>query len=190
MKALKFLFILLTVLMFAGCREDEPEPEPEPEPILPNVPAFGYDHDIVLFFQDSLGNDLPGEITGGEGDLYTLDVVFEEGIPEPWEQGYMSGLLNNSLRVIFFSSGLDTTGDEVTVIPFPEKVTLKLTCPHFFGDNEVHDIVAWWKLGESEYGKTRPEFCYAEFNGRKFPSEEKRPEYAHLSYIVTIILDR
>lgn len=71
-------------------------------------------------------------------------------------------------------------------IPFSEKITFTLKCPHLFGDNEAHEIITWWKPNEERVFYT---ICYRiEFGGKKF-TEIITNEYATFS-VATLVLDR
>ena len=199
MKTLKFTVLILTMLTLNGCNKDEGSSKGE---------IGNYQHMLWLSFQDASGNDL---IEGSEfistkdvklhdtipPEYYTLEYVYEKGIPNPWKPDhnpnaiynvryprlYLAEMipqlpLNHNYNYLWF--------DAKSVYPdyFAEKIIFRLACPYIFGDNEAHDIVTWWERykyanGDSSiYG-----VCYRiEYDDKEFTVEER--------LVATIIVDR
>jgi len=147
-------------------------------------------------------------------DLYTLEYIFPDGIPNPWKPppgiiifGFMAvgsnenvpqlslqtGLsffptatsaVNMDYDYLYFSNGSYRAGYLIRDCEFPEKIIIRFTCPYLFGDNEAHDIVTWWKKDAT--GSLRAECYRIEFEGKEFTDITLTP----LHQISTIILDR
>ena len=146
------------------------------------------------------------ECLGGavKPEFYTLDIVFEYGILNPWKPvntfyvtydsypkitlssiGEWSSFkaISDYFYLMFEASSYKYAdfveallyGQSTKDCEFAEKITFRLTCPYIFGDNEAHDIVTWWEL--HEYYTT----CYRiEYGGKELSVEEG---------VATIILD-
>ena len=230
MKTLKFTILLLCMLIINSCtkknedestqkiipevtkQESNEESKENPEHIIVDIYPF-YQHSLYLNFQDASGNDL---LEGSEfiwdsefgmrdpvkPEFYTLDIIFEDGIPNPWKPEpkpyviydvnyprlYLAKTITpleslekslwfetQSYKFTGFAEAL-LYGWDIEYCDFAEKIIFRLTCPYIFGDNEAHDIVTWWELHEY-YTE-----CYrVEYGGKEFPVEES---------VATIILDR
>ena len=213
MKTLKLICLLLTMLIINSCKNDDDT--------LPLVigedGGYGlnfYIHTLYLSFQDASGNDLvkgistePKKITV-EPELYTLEIDFEDGIPNPWKYVTKMSLfggwaiernlhiaVNENYDYLRFTTGGSPTyaayGDDkdkrVDKIPFSEKITFTLKCPYLFDDNVAYEIVTWWKPSKRvQLGGT---ICYCiEFEGKEF-IEIITDEY-ETSSVATIVLSK
>ena len=185
--------------------------------------VFGY---MLWFsFQDTFGNDLVEksvfEVRDSETgetidftlvafdatppEFYTLDIIFEEGIPNPWNpesnpelnpytiyhvrypkfyfssNGWWDEELNNSeYNYLMFQ----THSPRNTNIAFAKKILLRFTCPSIFGDDGAHDIVTWWE--QYPPGGISVKLSRVEYDGKEClleGGEESHP-------VATIILDR
>ena len=143
-------------------------------------------HPLYLSFQDTSGNDLVkgigfdvwrdgGYVTGGEEDvggivkpeLFTLEFVFENGIPNP---NLSISPLMALQKETLLEAKLGLKNDYLSFYPrsfsdqpFVEKITFKMTCPYIFRDYAKHDIVTWWK----KHPSISP-ICYRiEFEGKE-----------------------
>ena len=224
MKTLKLTVLVLTMLMINSCNKNKVESpqgaeviEQEDKNVIDGVGIHPfYQHALWLGFQDAQGNDLVeqavfelidsetgkvidfslSKFNGTKPELYTLDVIFEEGIPNEWKPAPNPFAIYDVRYPRFFFSkewwiGLEElsnaennylwfTTHSFRNAKFAEKIILRLTCPSLFGDNKAHDIVTWWKLEE---GLGSP-LCYrVEYGGKEFSVNEQ-------SQSVTIILDR
>ena len=202
MKTLKFTVLILTMLTVNGCDKD-----PKNEPIIDGINSY-YDHLLSLSFQDVSGNDLLEGLEivklydlGGtvKPELYTLDIIFEDGIPNPWQQANTTYAIYNkrypelTLNTGNYNSLIFTTqsykytglpeallyGSSIEKAEFAEKITFRVTCSYLFGNNETHDIVTWWKQPESGFLSIP---YRVEFEGKEFPIEN--------NVVATIILNR
>ena len=175
------MVLIFAMLTLNGCGKDKGS-----ERVIP--PRY-YNHYLWLSFQDTLGNDLVKGIEFVWSDsvmsdiikpeLYTLDIVFEDGITNPLRHSPLC--LANGRLLLPSIANLDSQYLWLGIasfrkFDFAEKITLRLTCPYLFDDNEAYDIVTWWEL--HDYYTT----CFrVEVDGREFPVKED---------IATIILDR
>ena len=106
MKILKFMVFILTMLIINSCGKGKDENIDEEIPTATEeTDSIGYDrgmpypfykHLLFINFQDASGNDL---VKGSEfiwnselgmrdtvkPKFYTLDIIFEDGIPNPWK---------------------------------------------------------------------------------------------------------
>ena len=70
-------------------------------------------------------------------------------------------------------------------LPAADKIVYKLSCPSIFGDEEVHEIVTWWKK-ENHH---RRRLCYRiEFEGKEFT--QITYERSNTIAYATVVLDR
>ena len=143
-------------------------------------------------------------------ELYTLEYVYEEGIPNPWKpepKPYVT--YHEHYPDLYLYKGLDLPkkfrdynylwfdtgsyrytgfpeallyGWSIEEAPFAEKIIFRLTCPYLFGDDAEHDIVTWW---EPLFGNNT--ICSrVEYDGKECLLEGGEESYP----IATIILDR
>jgi hypothetical protein len=103
--------------------------------------------------------DISGRV---KRELYTLETVFPDGIPDPSKpQSNPYAILEIPFPTLYYSpiylnyATAETMDDYNYFLmgassykryDFPEKIIIRFTCPHVFGDNEAHDIVTYWKL--------------------------------------------
>ena len=187
MKTLKFTVLLLTILIINSCNDKE------------EVDCCGlnaYQHLLWLGFQDEAGNDLlEGDEFIGDSEyevrgtvkpkFYTLDIIYEDGIPNPYNSvnGPFPSLFwlpppappaNTDYNYISFS----VFSSRIVAEYFAEKIIFRLKCPDLFDDNEAHDIVTWWEpIIGTIYTK-----CYLlEYDGKEFTVEG--------NYVATIVLE-
>jgi len=195
MKTLKFTVLLLYMLIINSCTnkgeteqkveevkakwEELDEEEQKVRSILMGKISIGGEisclHDIFLSFQNVSGNDLvkgmnfSGYMTDPGGfvkdELYTLEYVLPH-----FQSDRMSLLKGKSFSKIFPELNGNYDYLYFAINNGDEKITIKLTCTHVFGDDTVHEIVTWWKKTE-RLGA----LCYRiEFGGK---------EYNKISYI-------
>ncbi|MDR2911408.1 MAG: hypothetical protein LBV47_08645 [Bacteroidales bacterium] len=182
MKTIK-LIVVFTLGLMCSCQTDRIGYPP------------GYTHSLWLGFQNISGNDL---LEGAEliwsdemssaynSKFYTLDVVYEDGIPDPYK--------NNDPRYdkmypgLFLWEGQSPPwqlGSRLNLNPnynylqfnvfsnrnyFAQKIIFRLTCPYLFGDDEAHDIVTWWKNYTYRNKYNINTFCYRmEYEGNEVP---------------------
>ena len=197
MKTLKFAVLILIVLIVNSCDKDKIDKK-----------TLGYQHLLLLSFQDVSGNDLleGSEFIWNDGmsttkpEFYTLDIVFEDGIPNKYEiyksDRYDIRYPMLSLANKWFLPPESPANPDYKYLcfeassfrsSFAEKITFRLICPYLFGDNEAHDIVTWWEPSTYRgYGRT---FCYRiEFEGKEFPVEGN--DVVNEFRVATIILDK
>lgn len=85
-----------------------------------------------------------------------MDVIFDDHLPSMW----MSIPQGHKDYYLFRQIALDTNDYDLQ-----KEIIYRLKCPHIFGDQEVHEIVTYWALGQNDNGKYA--HCYrAEFNGK------------------------
>jgi len=174
-----------------------------------------YQHALWLGFKDAAGNDLiektvfelidseTGKVIdfslskfhGTKPELYTLDVIFEAGIPNEWKPAPNPFAIYDVRYPRFFFSKewqpeqLHHTENNYLWFSthsyrnskFAEKIILRLTCPSLFGDNEAHDIVTWWELLPLDSEPYYTMCSRVEYGCKEFPVSEQQ--------ITTIILD-
>lgn len=226
--ALKFTVLFLTMLIINSCGKDEikntdeipiteestkSEEQEGGGMIIGGIYPF-YQHLLFINFQDVSGNDL---VEGSEfiwnseygmrdvvkPEFYTLDIIFEAGIPNPWKPEPNPNIIYDerypriylTKKIMPFESlekslWFETQSVKIAGVPeallygtetkkaaFAEKIIFRLTCRYLFGDNEAHDIITWWELKEGGYP-----VCYRlEFEDNEFQVDEQ---------VTTIILDR
>lgn len=111
-----------------------------------------YRYDLTLSFQDASGNDLVKGIESTQGGSvmtgqYTLSVVYPESCMK--QKGDPYGLYHtsnplHSVDLVFLQIAYPKRG-----CSFAEMLTFKLSCPHIFGDDKVHEIVTYWTIEHS-----------------------------------------
>ena len=193
MKTVKIIVLLLSILTINSCSNKE-EIYDENTHVGEDggYPNYYY-HKLILSFQDGLGSDLLKELYNAmdcvyyaqvKPELYTLEIDFEDGIPNPYElydasmtiwKGERDNFfleLNDDycyLRFLFIGSRTYYRGmpEEIEKMPFSEKNTLTMCCPYLFGDNAAHEIVTWWKPNDKK--ALSETICYRiEFGGKEF----------------------
>jgi len=136
---------------------------------------------------DASGNDLVKGIDVVnevivKPDFYTLEVVSEPLVPNYSLYPYPS------LEVYIYYNHyylLLRTSSNRNYKP-ASKLIFKLKCPHIFGDDNVHEVVTYWKAGNKP---TKSRICYLiELEGKEF-TQITYEEYKQLSR-ATIVLDR
>ena len=207
MKPLKLISLLLSILTINSCSNRYVEDEIDDRI---NNPYAGdcdeesrfYLYMLSISFQDVSGNDLVDgigfnvwvsdgvSVTGGKDDshgivkhnLYTLEYVYEDGIPNTWKadttptyipdipdpyiefvRTYKEPERNDNYCYLSFSNyslKIDSDFKEI----FAEKITIKLKCSYIFSDNEEHEIVTWWKI----LNEKRAMCDRIEFEGKEF----------------------
>ena len=208
---LKLTVLFLTMLIINSCGKDESKEEPMSE-----LYPF-YQHLLYISFQDVEGNDL---VEGSEfiwnsefgmrdtvkPEYYTLDIIFEDGIPNPWKQesapmivdergkivpAYILDIRYPRLYLAKRITSLESLEKSLWFethsfrTEFAEKIIFRLTCSYLFGDNEAHDIITWWELLElvqNEEIYFQPSCYRIELEGKEFPVEDDDT--------ATIILDK
>lgn len=151
-------------------------------------------YNISFVFQDAEGNDLSDRIdikdwypanvskedaTFGEVADYKLDIILSDpgelfnnklyniNDPEAVELDYNPPMLVYQYtedNIYLGNNFLLYTG----IVGPQDKLTYEITCPHIFGDNEVHVITTYWKeeLGEKMSATYFPECYKVEFDGK------------------------
>ena len=141
---------------------------------------FGHPLDDMIITGEEADNG--GEV---KSELYTLEYVFEDGIPSPWEPSGGCDItipeppkmslrkgkpfskiysdLNDNYDYLYFK----TKSYRTSYFPFAEKIIIKLKCTYVFGDDEEHEIITWWKPYPEK--STVATSCYRiEFNGKEY----------------------
>ena len=225
MKTLKFTVLILTMLIVNSCDKDKDE-STQSFPIGTSYPFF--QHMIFISFQNVSGNDLlkntefVWSINLGMRDtvkpeFYTLDILFEDGIPNPWKpepkpyviydvnyprlylaEGWLSSsdIAISDYKYLWFNTssykftGLPEAllyGWETKECDFAEKIIFRFTCSYLFGDNEAHDIGTWWKPYKYKDGKSS---IYAVCYRIEFGGKEITVDVFENAAVATIVLDR
>ena len=225
MKPLKFAVLLLTILIINSCTskgENKITPvEETSKEIFLSLEAFGprtlSSHELLLNFQDTLGNDLiknweenplwdelPDVVNiRVKPELHNLEVIvygdtldYQKLGCAYWGLRLVSGKqlsertgINGNYDYLLFR--VDCQGEISFDEIFSEKITFRFTCPYLFGDNKAHDIVTWWKTRSLFIGTVEYSsiVCYLiEFNSKEIT------EINYVAYniysVATIILDK
>lgn len=189
MKTLRYPIIFaLLVLTLSSCREKES--------IIPDtMPGYLDFYFLQASFKDADGNDLVMPLAeeyykSDKGSLiysgevnpehYSLDIIpFSGGLNE--KPVYYASkfdaqhkLLKTSQDGKYIGDGswyLGSTlvcGSAVTRLPLQETLTFRFKCPMVFGDDYVHEIVAWWEedIQQGEYTRY-PRCVKATFDGKE-----------------------
>jgi len=165
-----------------------------------------YDYYLRLSILDAAGNDivkriglLDGQSLDGffwgatvKPDLYTMEVVFPEPCMDIYHPQPMEGVIYDEcvpkLAVDILGDNyylvLRTISDHHDECPNPAKtLTFKLKCPELFGDDSTHEIVTYWKEGN-----TQCRLCYRfELDGKEY-TQISYEQYDQIS-CATVILD-
>ena len=181
MKAITKLMVLLTLAMiFISCMDRDVLP--------PHI-----NRNVFLSFQDVSGNDLVsgiecnyfnndpfyGEIKKELIDLY----IFYDGIYllSGWATGHNTVSINKKHDNYCYVGLHFNHGKHY---PFINKVVYRLRCFYIFGDNNLHEIITYWKSEKEMINH----ICYRiEFEGK---------EYTQINYdeykfsVATIVLER
>ena len=189
MKILKFTVLFLTMFIINSCNSKKDDICCSPG---------SYQHLLWISFQDESGNDLLegtefvwssnyGMIDTSKPELYTLDIIYKDGIPNMWNLSYdyprlylAKGWLSppeSSANPNYNYLWFETFSSRIVPKNFAEKVVFRLICFPLFGDNEAHDIVTWWK----PIGTINPNCYRVEYGGKEFPVEEQ--------HVAAIVLD-
>ena len=179
LQAMKSFYLLMIIIVCMSCRGGGKYDKPYTL------------HRLWLSFQDASGNDLLQGIDSMEGyinpDEYTLKVIWED--PCWLATGAHSsrlGIWKYESRYIM-SVTVDT-GFYEGCDALNRKLVFQFTCPYVFGDNEVHNIVTFWKRKRSNR-PTSDNPCYRiEFDGKVITGITHK-DYNQLS-LATIVLDR
>ena len=175
MKTTKFTVLLLSILIINCCTDKEEVEIEVPFLYGSNWSFKGAgpacNQPLLLSFQNASGNDLVKgigfwvdgsngiTITGRKNDawgrvkekLYTMS-IYEDSYDDyyscplglrkgkPFLKKYPE--LNGNYDYLYFQAISMNINEEHL---FNEKATFQLSCPYIFGDNEVHNIVTWWK---------------------------------------------
>ena len=149
---------------------------------------------LSFIFQDTEGNNLAEGIdlkdwipsnepqeqaTGGEVADYKLDIILSKQSDKYDNENYhIIGLgaaeYDDYSPVLMYQRNNDKIflgtrfGVYMDYVEPQEKLTYKITCPHIFGDNEIHVITTYWKqeLGEIISHTYYPECYMVEFDGK------------------------
>ena len=206
MKTLKFAILSMFIATtLCNCSKAKVSNEEVPLYDGPITVILFYPHYLCLSFCDASGNDLTEGICCEEGktsvspDLYALDIygIYKSVYPASWaldesnpvmigftEGKYASELgAINSYNYLRFNTQSRKWNNEGDSIPCVEKITLKLTFPHIFGNDLEHDIVTWW---EPHIKNTNIASCYRiEIDGKEFTEIT----HTNLYSIATLVLD-
>ena len=156
MKTLRnFSCLILVVIAISSCQ--------------PPPPALDI-YALVLCFQDASGNNILEDIESeqlciDEGtvnpELYSLDIILQnyingETVPGPdiYPQTVPLQTRENNQLGTCLSIYITRLRKKNNV----RKLTYKLKCPYVFGDEEIHEIVAYWNLHELHAECYRIEF--------------------------------
>ena len=215
MKTLKLTVLLATMLIMNGCNKQKDETFPFYQHLLwiSFQDATGSDLVTGIGFDYWVTNSNGLIITGGEdepggtvkSELFSVEYVYEDGIPNPWKPEPKPGVIyvenhpeiglrkgkyyskEFPMNVNYDYLMFDTKSLRDERFPFAEKIIIRLKCSYIFGDDEVHDIITWWKpyiyenRDSSIYG-----VCYRiEFGGKEF-----LVEIFENAAVATIILDK
>ena len=134
---------------------------------------------VVLAFGRIFNDFFETGASLGAGFIFTaLVLLLAEKIGEKYGGGYIKKKQTGGWEEVGASGG----GRQ----PIEKKVTLKLKCSYLFGDDEVHDIVTWWKPQKG----TRNSLCYRiEFGGKEYTDiDHVKTDLYHS--IATVVLDR
>ena len=195
--------------------------------LLLNSQPPEYIHCLYLSFLDTSGNDLikgigydwfqpegdeSGEIASREKergglvkpDLYTLDVVFPDGIENPWYPKPQPGVILEPRtpymgvwkrtsdhppydpKGYYLTFSTSSYREFVFQQPFAEKITFRVKCPYVFGDDATHDIVTWWVHERQDYALGTK--CYrVEFDGKEYT--QITYEYGDQMSLATVVLE-
>jgi hypothetical protein len=174
MKTLKILSLFALVIMnFTSC--DLLFGHHEPETVTYN---------LYLSFQDASGHDLVKGIRLWEWmppgasmedapwdsiklDSYVLDITFSE----PCKDGD-NRMYNPQLSMELLDDGYyyltSYSGFWIKDCPEQRILTYKLTCPYIFGDEAVHEFVAYWDIPKAKVANEYLAKCYRiEFEGNE-----------------------
>lgn len=176
-------------------------------------------YNMSFVFQDAEGNDLskgigvedaypnlPKEqITFGEVLDYKLDIILSDpgelfnnklynvNNPEAVELAYNPPILIYQYtedNIYLGNNFLLYTG----IVNPQDKLTYEITCPHIFGDNEIHVITTYWKkdLGEKISTTYFPECYKVEFDGKEITDigHDFKEEKIYRSNYVTLTVNR
>ena len=166
-----------------------------------DLPHTGYS--LFLRFQDTSGNDLIQGIDYSSGvvnsDLYTLNIVFSEPC-----NTYDTDIFNFPPKPGFFPDNNfpklligNSSGHSHLIIDFilptndcPEEkmVTYKLKCPYIFGDDNVHELVAYWNFSKVSSFCTSADCYSAEFDGKEFIPTRIEDNFWAPTSLITVLL--
>ena len=179
MKILKFAALILTVLVINSCLDIyKGDDEKETRYCCNNY----YEYNLFLSFQDESGNDLL------DGNKFVRNnEVSDEVKPESY---IVIDKLNATISQRLYYKEIKFMADYDYYLclnamrdlyEFSEKIVFRFKCFSLFGDNNEHNIVAWWKRNDNNSIA-----CYrVEYEGKEFPLNK-----LYNLQTVTIILDR
>ena len=136
-----------------------------------------------------------------EPDLYMLKIFYPEAYMDPVWGHYHSGasMPNPTFGYkLLYRIGVDdntyllfspySSVNYYKELPPADKITYKFYCPYVFGNNDVHEIVAYWKEGNKH---TNSRLCYRiELDGKELDATKITYEEHNQVSKITIILDR
>lgn len=176
-------------------------------------------YSMSFVFRDAEGNDLSKgigvedaypnlskeQITFGEVLDYKLDIILSDpgelfnnklynvNDPEAVELAYNPPILIYQYtedNIYLGNNFLLYTG----IVNPQDKLTYEITCPHIFGDNEIHVITTYWKkdLGEKISTTYFPECYKVEFDGKEITDigHDFKEEKIYRSNYVTLTVNR
>jgi hypothetical protein len=183
------------------------------------LPPATVSYQLDLSFQDASGNDLakgiglwewiPGDLpqeqaTGGavKPELFVLDIMISEPC-STWDNkyynaspriGFQPDINRPQLSMSRYENGCWYLGAKLSLpdgdCPEQKTLTYQLKCPYLFGDEAVHEFVAYWSITNRRKTNTYAVCDRIEFEDKVIipKTSEGSQKYVYTSY-ATIILE-